>query len=511
MSKLHRLLYLLAFLKLLLPFFLQHSMYEPHRDEFLYLAEGRHMSLGYMEVPPVLSVFAWLTNLFGGGMFWIKFWPALFGALTFLLVGKLILWQKGRGFALLLGWLPFVLDGYLRLFFLFQPNFLEVFFWTLQAYALVRYVQTKKDHYLCWWGVAVGLGMMSKYSVAFYAIGLLAGLMITQERGIFGRQYLYKAGSIAALIFLPNFFWQFVHKFPVLHHMAELRDEQLQYVTPGQFLKGQLFMNLPCLLTWLAGLMFVWRNNKGRPFRFVGWAYVLVMVLLLVLHGKDYYALGAYPVLFAFGAVHLEGFSRLRFRWIRYALVFSAVGLGLYGLPVSMPLMKPPALARYYKVSGIQPDGFLWEDRQQHPLPQDFADMIGWREMTEKVAKVYHGLPADELSRTLIFCRTYAWAGALNYYGPQFGLPEVYSTNASFLLWLPDRVHVQNMILVGHDEPGKDDLIFQQFAVRARMDSLSNSLAREQGTHVFLFRQPKPGLDTLIEGTVRQLKSEFTR
>ncbi len=90
MQKLNRLLYLLAIIKLVLPFFLQNAVYEPHRDEFLYLAEGKHMAWGFMEVPPLLSVFAWLTNLFGGSMFWIKFWPSLFGALTFILVGKII-------------------------------------------------------------------------------------------------------------------------------------------------------------------------------------------------------------------------------------------------------------------------------------------------------------------------------------------------------------------------------------------------------------------------------------
>src|SRR4051812_13135246 len=123
MRRARNLLYFLTVIKLILPFFLQHSFYQPHRDEFLYLAEGHHPAFGYMEVPPLLSVFAWLTNAFGGSMFWIKIWPAIFGAFTFFLVGKMILSLGGRGFALLLGFLPFVVDGYIRLFFLFQPNF----------------------------------------------------------------------------------------------------------------------------------------------------------------------------------------------------------------------------------------------------------------------------------------------------------------------------------------------------------------------------------------------------
>src|SRR6185295_2443275 len=152
MLKVTRLLYLLAFIKLITPFFLQHSYYQPHRDEFLYLAEGHHMAWGYMEVPPLLSVFAWFTNLAGGSMFWIKIWPALFGSFTFLLVGKIILSLGGRIFALILGWLPFMVDGYMRLFFLFQPNFLEVFFWTLISFSMIRYIQTNRNKWLYLFG-----------------------------------------------------------------------------------------------------------------------------------------------------------------------------------------------------------------------------------------------------------------------------------------------------------------------------------------------------------------------
>src|SRR5256885_1141745 len=133
MQKRNRFLYILAFIKLILPFLLQSSLYEPHRDEFLYLAEGNHMAWGFMEVPPLLSVFAWFTNVFSHEMFWMKFWPSLFGSLTYIIVGKIILSLGGRSFAIFLAFLPFVFSVYLRLFYLFQPNFLEVFFWTMLA------------------------------------------------------------------------------------------------------------------------------------------------------------------------------------------------------------------------------------------------------------------------------------------------------------------------------------------------------------------------------------------
>ena len=142
-------------------------MYEPHRDEFLYLAEGNHLAWGYMEVPPLLSVFAWLTNLFGDSMFWIKFWPSLFGSLTSIVVANIILSLGGKSFALILSFLPFIFGVFLRIHFLFQPNFLEVFFWTMLVYSIIRYIQTAKNKWLYTFGISAGLGIMSKYSVHF--------------------------------------------------------------------------------------------------------------------------------------------------------------------------------------------------------------------------------------------------------------------------------------------------------------------------------------------------------
>src|ERR1700740_848389 len=137
MKNFNRVLYGLAFIKFIIPYFLQHPIYETHRDELLYLAEGNHMAWGFMEVPPLLSIFAWLTQILGGGMFWIKCWPSLIGAVNFIMVGRIIFYLGGSYFALVMAFLSFVLSGYLRVHFLFQPNFLEIFFWTAMAYSLI--------------------------------------------------------------------------------------------------------------------------------------------------------------------------------------------------------------------------------------------------------------------------------------------------------------------------------------------------------------------------------------
>lgn len=508
---LRNILILLAFLKFILPFILQSNYYQLHRDEYLYLAEGKHVAWGFMEVPPMLSALAWISNLFGGGFFWVKIWPALFGALTFVLVGKIVLSLKGNLFALILSWLPFVVDGYMRLFFLFHPNFLDVFFWTLMAFSLFNYIQTHQNKWLYFFGIGAGLGMMSKYSVAFYALSLVAGILLTRERKVFSNKHFYYACGIGLLIFLPNLIWQYNHRFPIVHHMGELQDEQLRYNTAIGFLISQLLMNFPCVFTWIAGLFFVYRSQT-RSFRTFGWAYLFVITLLIALRGKDYYALGAYPILFAFGAFYLEQITSARLKWIRYAVMIFPIAFGLLTFPLILPVAKPTALANYYRVVGLSKTGaFKWEDQQFHPLPQDFSDMIGWKELSEKTAAVYNSLPPEKRAKTMVYCRGYYSAGALNYYWEKEGLPEVYSDNASFLLWMPDKYSINNLVLVAHNIPDRDDTVFQQFQKMTIKDSIDIPLFRETGMKVILFENGNDSLNSLIERSVGRLKSRFKR
>ncbi|HVM87881.1 MAG TPA: glycosyltransferase family 39 protein [Puia sp.] len=513
MQKLNRFLYLLAIIKFILPFFLQNTVYEPHRDELLYLAEGRHLAWGFLEVPPLLSVFGWLTNLFGNSMFWIKCWPSLFGALNFILTGKIILSLGGRLFALLLGFLPFVTGAYLRVHYLFQPNFLEIFFWTLIAYSCIRYIQTQKNKWLYILGVSIGLGMMSKYSVAFFTVSVLLGLLMTRQRIVFRNPHLYYAAIIALLIFLPNLIWQYIHNFPVVHHMKELQETQLQYVNPTGFLIDQLIMNFPCVFIWITGLAWVGFSRNAKPFGFLAWSYFFVILLLLIGHGKNYYSLGVYPVLFAFGAYQLEQVSQKRLYFLRYVFVAFVAFISYYAIPLLLPLFEPVKLAAFYRERHLEKTGALkWEDLKNHPLPQDFADMIGWKTITEKTVKVYNSLPEEEKSKTLVKSDNYGLCGALNFYGAKMGLPEVYSYSASFVLWMPDTFNVRNVITIGEEMPDSTKNVLRYFESVSVKDQLKDSLARENGSKIILWYHGNAAvLSKFLKDEIAERKKPFRR
>lgn len=478
---------MLALIKFILPFFLQSSVYEPHRDEFLYLAEGNHLAFGFMEVPPMLSVFAWLTQHMGKSMFWIKFWPSLIGGLNLILIGEIIISFGGRKFALFMLFCCFFFTVFLRVHFLFQPNALEVLFYSVISFGLIKYIQTGENKWLYITALGGGFGLLSKYSVAFYIVSFLPAILLTKQRNIFLNRHLFYALGLAFLIFLPNLIWQYDNHFPVVYHMSELSSTQLQYVPPSDFLKDQLLMFLPCAYIWIVGFFYLIFNPKGRPFIFLCWVYLGVIALLLWFHGKNYYALGLYPVLFGFGCVAIEQWTVRRRFFLRYVFSVVTVLLGIYFIFIGLPVMSPEKLVAYYEKTHAKGKGILrWEDQQDHPLPQDFADMLGWEEMVQKTATAYHSLDSSQQAQTIIFCDNYGMAGAVNYYREKYHLPEAYSDNASFLYWIPEPLLFKNLVLLENDPDEMKHNFVKHFLTAAIVDSVTNPYARERGTAIML-------------------------
>ena len=264
------------------------------------------------------------------------------------------------------------------------------------AYSLIRFVGTKENKWLYLFGISVGLGMMSKYSVAFITVSVLFGILLTKYRDIFLNRHFWIAALIGFLIFLPNIIWQYKNSFPVIHHMKELQETQLQYISPLSFLSDQLILILPCFFIWVAGLVYT-LFSKEKKYRFIGFSYLSVIVILIIGHGKNYYSLGAYPPLLAFGSYALEKYTAVKRCALRYALVIIPLVIGTLFLPVALPMFPPQQLAELYVKFHTEKTGLLkWEDLKDHPLPQDFSDMLGWKEMTQKVAKAYATLSDSE-------------------------------------------------------------------------------------------------------------------
>jgi hypothetical protein len=465
-----------AVLKFLLHYLLYHPGYELHRDEYLYLDQANHLAWGFLEVPPAQSVQAWLTLLLGNSFFWVKFWPVLFGALTVWMTGRIVMRLGGGLFAQALACLSVIVSGYLRLNLLFQPNSLEVLLWTTYFYLIVRYIQTAQSRYVLWLGFLFGIGLLNKYSAGFFMIAILAGLLVTPHRRVLLTKPFLVAVAMALLLFLPNLLWQLRHSIPFLTHLRLLSEHQLQHVKTSEFLLDQLVMCLPAAFVWLTGLVALLLVRWLREYRIVAFIYLTVILMLVVLKGKNYYAIGLYPALFAFGGVVWERLTRQGWSWrLRPVLLLIPIGLLLSVLPLAYPIWSPERteqFAQKFRRTGI----LRWEDGQEHPLPQDYADMLGWKELTQKVAAAYRLIPAGERAQTAIICSNYGEAGAINYYGRQYGLPRAQSSEASYLAWITEPIQIRNVIIVD-DEP---DPIAPHFRYYRETGRVENPYAREK-------------------------------
>jgi hypothetical protein len=502
-----------ALIKLLIPFVLIHSQFELHRDEYLYLADADHLAWGYIEMPPLLAVLGYISKLFGGSVEAVRIWGGLFGALTVIVVGKIVIQLKGNRKAVFFACLSFLCAGFLRMHVLFQPNFLDVFIWTLSSYYIICWIDSDNKKWLYYLGIAFGFGILGKYSTLFYIFSFLLAVALTKKRKWLFNKHFYFAMLLGVLICLPNFIWQYTHNFPVLHHMELLNKYQLQYNNRTDFLIDQLLIAFPSFFIWAGGLLYILLIQEGRKYLAIAIIYLGIIAILLFYNGKGYYAAAIYPTLMAFGGVWFSKFiTRKYFGWLKWVAPVYMLIVAWLLLPLILPYTSAENLAlRYRKMKLEESSPLRWEDHKQHPLPQDFADMLGWKEMAEKTAKVYHSLPDSVKQQTMVYGENYGEAGALSFYRKKLGLPEIYSDDASYIFWMPDHFTQKYFLFVTDELPEADDTFFTHWHKREILDSVTQPLAREYRTKIILYSQPDDSARILAEQHTLWDKNRFKR
>jgi len=476
-----------------------------HRDELLYLALGEHPAAGYWSNPPVIGMISYLSQLLPWDpLFNTRLLPAIAGAFLIILTGLITRELGGAAYASILSCLILSFSLLiLRGFSMLQPVPFDILIWTTILYFLLRYLNTLKPVWLIWTGVATGFGMLNKYIVVFLIFGILVGLLFTKHRKLLISRYLWISVAIAIIIFLPNLIWQYLHGFPVFIHMQELKETQLVNVDRTNILTDQLLMFTFGSVVWIAGLMWLITNRDSKKYRFFAFVYIAVLSVFLLLRGKSYYMAGLYPFMFAAGGVAWEKIlNKLTPRIILVALLLL---LSMPLVPAGVPVMKAPGLASYFeKMPKRGAEALLrWEDGQMHSLPQDFADMLGWDELAEIVINASDTV--SDKGRIMIYGENYGQAGALDHFGKPFNLPPAASFSDSYLLWIPDSLPRDKVLLFYiNDERGDD--IFPMFERVDSLGSITNPYAREFGTSVYLCISPKPEFFDFFNAKSHEIK-----
>lgn len=498
---------LLMLIKLLIHF-LTSGNYEIHRDGLLYISLGEHPAWGYVSVPPSIGFFAGIARfLFGDTPFGIRFFPAVIGALSILIIALTVKEIGGKTMAVAIACLAYLLSpAFLRSNALFQPVSFDEFYWLLSAFFIVRMINRQQPIYWLWLGVTWGLAFLNKYAIVFFVTGFFIALILSKHRRLLLSWYFPAGMVVGLMIALPNLIWQLQHNWPVIGHMRELRETQLVNVEIRGFLLSQLMFHANVFWVWLFGLIFLLFLPPARKFRIMGWLFVLVIGILLYLRGKPYYTLGLYSFLFVFGGYALEIYLAGKRRFINYGLIGLMVLLLVPILPISLPVLPLDKMLSYSQ--RLAHMGFtgplIWEDGRIHDLPQDYADMTGWDDLAKIVAEKYHRLTPEEKATCILFAENYGEAGALNYYGDRYGLPQTFSFHESFVFWAPDRIQADKVIFIGDNEELNE--LFHHVELAG---ILKNPYARESGLPVYFCSQPKIDFQEFWQLRVREEREPY--
>lgn len=459
------------------------------RDELYYIAAGRHLSLGYVDFPLLTAALAALIErTIGLSLFALHLIPAFAHAALIVATGLIARRLGGGPFAQFLAALASLVSvSFLATGSIFSMDALDALWWALGALVLVALIQTGNRRLWLLFGFVAGIGFLTKLTILFFGFAVVVALLLTPERALLRIRWLLAGGVVAAIGFAPYAFWNATHGWATLGFWANYGGK-LVHGSVQSFVAQQILTANPATFPlWIAGLTFYF-SSVGKRYRALGWVFVILFILFGVTQAKAYFLSPAYPILFAAGALRLEAWTRAARRWLRPAYVGVLALAGLALAPVAMPILPPATFGRVYGPMGGDA-GVQMERHQTAVLPQWFADRFGWENQVAGVAQVYAALPPDERAKACIATQNYGEAGAIDFFGPAYGLPHAISGHNTYWIWGPGTCTGQVVITVG---VSGSDLALQFGDVRlAATVTCDYCMPYEDHLPIYVNRQPK--------------------
>jgi 4-amino-4-deoxy-L-arabinose transferase-like glycosyltransferase len=446
--------------------FALHAVGNPHygffRDELYFIICGQHPQWGYVDQPPVAPLLAAGSQMFGHSLLLLRMVPAFFAAAGVYVTCLLALELGGGAFAQILAALGTFSAGVLMNFGMkVSPDMVGLWLWPLAALYMLRLTRGADPRLWLAVGAILGFSLQSKYSVLFFFGALLLGLLLTPERRILFSRWFLAGCAVGGLVALPNFLWQAYHGFPMLELLRAGQQGKNVIVGPLQYLFQQwIITGLFLPVVWVTGLVWLFRNAR---YRFLGYAYVILMAMMIGLHGKHYYPANVYPYLMAAGGVAMES-STSRRRILRPGLLAAVIIFGMLSVPFGMPVLPEQQMVAYQKwlfgALRIERQAIATEHHAEPALPTDWADMHGWPELAATVARVVQSLPPHERAQAVIFAPNYGEAAAMDFFGKPHDLPPVISGHNQYYLW-GTRGRSGNVLIDVGGDCGADQQLFE--------------------------------------------------
>jgi hypothetical protein len=470
------------------------NRYGYFRDEFDYIACGNHLAWGYVDQPPLIPFLIHVSRaVLGDSLRAIRFLPALASSLLVVQTALIARELGGRRFALLLSAIAVVIaPQYLSNGGLLTTNCLEPNLWMGCAYFVILAIKRDEPRYWIWFGVIAGIGLEEKYTMALFGFGVVVGLVLTEQRRFLLDKWLWIGGAAAFLIFLPNVLWNIHFHWPFLELMHNIRADGRDVILgPGRYFIQQTILIHPLSAPiWLAGLGALFVSARLKPYRVLGWSYLVCYLTLYMLHGKNYYLAPVYPMLLAAGAVVIDGaLARPVGRWLKPAIAVVLLAGGARIAPVTVPVLSPEQFLSYSRTLPFKLP-VMEHAHERTALPQWYADQFGWQEIVEETAVAWNQIPAMDRSDCAIFAQDYGQAGAIDFLGRRAGLPAALSGHQTYFLWGQRGYSGDCMIVLG-DHRSRLEQLFDK--VQYVGTSADNPYALETGIAVWICRGPKFG------------------
>jgi 4-amino-4-deoxy-L-arabinose transferase-like glycosyltransferase len=480
-----------------------HDRYGYFRDELYYIACSDHLDWGYVDHPPLSIALLWASRaLLGDSLQAIRLLPSLAGAAVVILAALMARRLGGsratQGFASLAVVVAPVLMGHGRYF---SMNPFDVLFWALALYVLLLIFSGESPRLWLLFGGIIGLGLLNKYSIGFLCIALVVGLVLTGHRMVLLGAWFWLGAIVAAVLFIPHVLWQVAHGFPSLEFMRNASTYKNVDMSVLEFMGGQVqFLNPAAAPLWLLGVYFFLARPEARQYRPFGWIYCSLVILMVVTKAKVYYLSPVYPVLFAGGAVCLERLLKPQIgRWARPAYAGVLVAIGLIGLPFALPVLPVDVFIAYQDRLGMKPRAE--ETNRVGVLPQSYADQFGWEEFVALIDGAYRTLSPDEQAQCVIYARNYGQAGAVDFFGKKYALPNALCAHNSYWLWGPGtRAGAVSIVVGAHRTLAEnlDDLgrAFDEVTLVGTTDS-QYAMPFEVGRQIFLCKGMKTSFQAI--------------
>ncbi|MEV6608862.1 glycosyltransferase family 39 protein [Kutzneria sp. NPDC051319] len=426
-------------------------------DELYFVAAGHHLDFGYADQPPLVPLLALIADTVAPGSLVVLRIPAAVVTVAGVFVAAMIARELGgsrRAQIISAGSYavaPFLAGGG----HLLATSTVDPFLWTLITWLVVRWVGVRDDKLLLWAGVVTAVSLQVKWLIVFFWVVAGVAILIAGPRDLLRSKMLWLGAAIAGLTSVPQLLWQAHNGWPQLQMGSVIAaDERASIGGAGGFLLVlALYTGAVGVPLGIYGLV---RTFRLPEFRFLGITAVGLIVVFIATGGRPYYAGGILPVLWAFGAVGLDG----RRRWLPW-VAWPVFAVSIAFVAASLPLRPVDSL----RDSNETADFIAFES-------------VGWPQMADEVAAAYRALPDDVRAHTAIVGDAYWSASVMSLYGPERGLPAPYGPNRGYWYFGVPPESAVNVLYIGDNHI---DQIRSHFGSVTQVATVDNKLGIHNG------------------------------